>query len=187
MRKILFGFLALLLLCTFIFFNLGKWIDVTEKPVKSDIIVCLGGGTIDRVKKSIELLEDGYASRQLFLLVGESWYNQDYIAKHHPGISMVIDEAPKDTREEVLFIKQYMKDHGYKSALIVTDPPHSGRVQLLISLLSVDGDEMMTFRMIHSGVEWWDKMYYYENEQAGNFVKSEIIRIIYRYFSYFIV
>ncbi len=179
MKKIIFSVIFFLLLLAFVFLNLGKWIDVTEKPVKSDIIVCLGGGTIDRVKTSIKLLEQGYAGNQIFLLIGESWYNQPYIKKNHPGIPIVIDEGPKNTKEEVLFIKKYMKKHSYKSALIVTDPPHSGRVRLLTSLLSVEDDENMTFRMIGSDVKWWDREHYYNNERARGSVWHESIRILY--------
>ena len=67
-----------------------------------------------------------------------------YIKKNHPDMNVVIDESPKNTKEEVLFIKKYMKDHAYKSALLVTDPPHSRRVSLLTSLVSVEGDERMS-------------------------------------------
>ena len=153
--------------------------DVTEKPVKSDIIVCLGGGTIERVKKSIELFEKGYAGKQVFLLIGETWYNQPYIKKNHPDIPIVIDEDPKNTKEEILFIKQYMKKNGYKSALIVTDPPHSRRVSLLTSRLSAEGDETMTFRVIGSDVKWWDRENYYKNERARGFVGHESIKVLY--------
>jgi len=184
MKKVVFGFVAFLLLLTFVFLNLGKWVDVTEKPVKSDIIVCLGGGTIERVKKSIELLERGYARKHLFLLIGESGYNQPYIAINHPDIPIVIDEHPKNTQEEVLFIKKYMKKHGYKSALIVTDPPHSRRVSLLTSLISVEGDETMTFRMIDSGVVWWNRGNYYNNTFARVYVKHEMIKIAYNCIAY---
>ena len=180
MKKIVFSVVVILLLLPFVFFNLGKWIDVTEKPVKSDIIVCLGGGKIARVKKSIELLERGYADKQVLLLIGESWYNQPYIKKHHPDIPLVIDEGPKNTREEVLFIKQYMKKHKHKSALIVTDPPHSGRVKLLTSLVSVEEDENMTFRLIGSDVTWWNAEEYYKNERATSSVKHEVMGIVYR-------
>ncbi len=179
MNRVVFVLIALLLFLSFVFLNLGKWIDVTEKPVKSDIIVCLGGGTIDRVKKSIALLDDGYADKQVFLLLGESWYNQPYIKKNYPDMNIVIDEDPKNTEEEVLFIKKYMKQYSYKSALIVTDPPHSARVSLLSSLLSVEGDENMTFSYISSGVEWWNKEYYYKNKRARDSVWHESIRMLY--------
>jgi len=61
MKKIVFGFFVLCSLF-FLFFSLGKWIDVTEKPVKADIIVCLGGGTSERVQKAVSLYAQGYSS-----------------------------------------------------------------------------------------------------------------------------
>lgn len=179
--KVIYGFSALALLSSFVFFNLGKWIDVTEEPVKSDIIVCLGGGTIERVKKSIALLEESYVENNIFLLIGESWYNQPYLKKNYPNLAVIIDESPKNTKEEVLFIKQYMKAQGYKNALIVTDPPHSGRVQLLTFLLTVEGDESMTFRVVGSDVGWWDKDHYWKNKRARDFVKHEIVGILYHF------
>ena len=179
MKKIIFTFVVILLLLSFVFLNLGKWIDVTEEPVKADIIVCLGGGTIDRVKKSIELLEGGYSEKEVFLLIGESWYNQPYIKKNYPDMNIVIDESPKNTKEEVRFIKEYMKKHSYKSALIVTDPPHSGRVKLLTSLISVEGDENMTFHMIASEVKWWDAEQYYKSKRARGAVLHEVMGMVY--------
>ncbi len=183
MKKIIFVFTTILLLLSFVFLNLGKWIDVTEKPMKADIIVCLGGGTIDRVKKSIELLEGGYSEKEVFLLIGESWYNQPYIKKNYPDMNIVIDESPKNTKEEVLFIKQYMKKHGYKSALVVTDPPHSGRVKLLTSLIWVEGDENMTFAMIGTEVKWWDAEEYYKSERARGFVMHEVMGMVFHLIS----
>ncbi len=184
MKKIELAFATLFLLLPFVFLNLGKWMDVTEKPVKSDIIVCLGGGTIDRVKKSIEILNAGYAQENVFLLLGESNYNQPYIRKNYPKLPIVIEERPKKTSEEIRFIKKYMKKNGYKSALIVTDPPHTRRASLLISLISIEGDNDMTFIMVGSDVPWWDRERYWDNKKARNFVKHEIIRTLGSFFVY---
>ena len=184
MGKMVFVLIALFLLFSFVGLNLGKWLDVTEKPVKSDIIVCLGGGKIDRVKKSIELFEEGYAGKQVFFLIGESWYNQPYIKTNHPDMNIVIDEGPKNTKEEVLLIKRYMKEHGYNSALIVTDPPHSRRVSLLTSLISVEGDEALKFHLAASPVKWWDSEHYYGNKRARIYVEHEIKGILYTLLTY---
>lgn len=184
MRRIALICILLAVLLIFVFFNLGRFLDVTEAPAKSDIIVCLGGGTVDRVKKSIALVEKGYAKKQVFLLIGESWYNQPYIAKNHPGISLTIEEGPKNTKEEVLFIKNYMKERGYKSALIVTDPPHSRRVSLLTSLVNTEGDEAMRFHIVGSEVPWWDKDHFYENELAIDAVKYESLGILHSLMAY---
>ena len=154
--------------------------DATQEPVKSDIVFCLGGGTIDRVKKSIALLKEGYSEK--FLLLGESWYNQPYIKKNYPELPVTIDESPKNTEEEVLFIKRYMKAHGHKSALIVTDPPHTRRVKVLASHLLEDDN--ITFRMIGSDVAWWDARNYYRNEKAFHFALNELFKIPYTYVYY---
>lgn len=183
-NKVLFSFVTILLFLLFVGFNIGKWIDVTEEPIQSDIIVCLGGGTIERVKKSIELVERGYADKEIFLLLGESWYNQPYIKNNYPHLAVIIDESPKNTKEEVFFIKQYMYKHGYKSALIVTDPPHSRRISLLNTLLFLEGDAEMIFHIIGSDVKWWDREYYYNNQHARNAVVHESIRIVYSFIVY---
>ena len=176
MKKTVIALVLFLTLLTFIFFNLGKWVDVTEKPVSADIVICLGGGTVERVKKSIALLEQGYANK--FLLLGESWYNQPYIKKNYPELSVLIDEHPKNTQEEVLFITKYMKKHGYHNALIVTDPPHTRRVKVLAAQYLNDNDKI-SFRMIASDVTWWNREHYYQNEWARNAAWHELMKDLY--------
>jgi len=161
------------------FLNYGKWIDATVEPVKADLVVCLGGGTVERVKKSISLVKQGYVKQDVFLLLGESWYNQPYIRKSHPELKVEIDESPTNTKEEVLFIKKYMVENGYRNALVVTDPPHSRRVSLLNTILSVKGDDEITFHMIGSDVKWWHKEKYYDHKHSGDQVFIESMKILY--------
>ena len=179
MNKIELSFAIFFLLLPFIFLNLGKWMDVTEKPVKSDIIVCLGGGTIDRVKKSIKLFNEGYAQKKLFLLLGESWYNQPYIKKNYPKLPIVINERPKNTVEEIRFIRKFMGKHNCKIALIVTDPPHSRRVTLLNSLASAGDHKALDFHIVGSGVKWWNREHYWSNERARRTAVREFLKIPY--------
>lgn len=179
MKKIVNAFVLFILLLIISFLNLGKWLDVTDKPSKADIIVCLGGGTIERVKKSIALYEQGYASKKVFVLLGESWYNQPYIKKHYPQLPIQIGVSPQNTVEEVTFIIKYMEEHGYSSALIVTDPPHTRRVHLLLSNASDDTNGTFMFHLIGSDVLWWDKDHYYENKHARLAAWSEGLKVLY--------
>lgn len=179
MKKVIFYVFLFFVLIPLAFLNLGKWIDATVEPVKADIVVCLGGGTVERVKKSITLIEQGYVKKEVFLLLGESWYNQPYIKKNHPELKVEIEENPRNTKEEVLFIKRYMVEHGYKTALVVTDPPHTRRVSLLQSFLSVEGDDDLTFHMIDSDVTWWHKEKYYDHMRSGKTVLNESMKILY--------
>ena len=177
MKKILIIVLLFYTVLSWGLLNLGTWLDVTKAPMKSDLVVCLGGGTVDRVKKSIALIEEGYTDK--FLLLGESWYNQPYIQKNYPNLAVEIDESPKNTKEEVLFIKQYMIEHSYKSVLIVTDLPHSRRVKLLTSILRVKGDENLTFNIVGGDVKWWDDEHYWKNKRACTAVWHESVKVVY--------
>lgn len=179
MKIILFYFLLWFVILPVTFLNFGKWIDTTEKPQTSDIVVCLGGGTIERVQKSIALMQQGYVEKDVFLLLGESWYNMPYIRKNHPELKVEIEEKPTNTKEEVQFIKKYMVENGFKTALVVTDPPHTRRVSLLNSLLSVEGDDDLTFYMIGSDVKWWFKDDYYDHMDSAKAVLYESMKIIY--------
>ena len=153
----------------------------SRAPKQSDIIIPLGGGTIERTKKAVELIDEGYIKQKKLLLLGESWYNRPYIRRHYPNLDMDIDESPKNTFEEIDFIKHYMIRNGYESAIIVTDPPHSARVKLLTRMLHIKGDENLSFVIVGSGVKWWDEGKYYDNDFARNFAFQEIPRIAYRW------
>jgi len=44
----------------YIFFNLGNFLDITQNPTKTELIVCLGGGlSKNRSDKTIELYNNG--------------------------------------------------------------------------------------------------------------------------------
>ena len=174
MKKTLFSLIFLLALLCYLILNLGRWLDVTEPPVRSDIVVCLGGGTIDRVKQSVSLIKEGYARK--LLLLGESWYNQPYIRRHYPHLPLTIDESPHSTAEEILLLKHYMKTHRYHSALIVTDPPHTRRAKILTGLYPLHGDRQCSFHFIGSGVGWWHTETYYLNTRARLFAWHESIK-----------
>lgn len=174
---ILFAFIVL-------FFSVGKYIDVTQKPVESDLIVCLGGGTPERVQKSIALYTEGYSKQQLLLFPGEPYANRNYIRKHNPEIRFVLNPNAKNTADEVRFVKKYMSEHHYDSVIIVSDPPHTRRVKILTDLISVKNDEKFSYVFVSSDVLWWDRDRYWKNPRASHFVKHEILRIPYTYVYY---
>ena len=161
------------------FLNYGFWIDATKEPVKSDIIVCLGGGTVERLNTAVKLFTEGYSHSKSVLLIGESYDTKEYLKKRYPHTPVIQHPTPKNTREEVEYIKRYMVRHGYKTALIVTDPPHSRRVNVLDNVLSVNGDNDLVLRIVSSGVSWWKPKRYFDDERSGETVLSETIRILY--------
>ena len=178
------------------YYNLGKWLDITQEPVKSDIIVCLGGGDWRRYQKSIFLYEKGFSTQKILLLTGADITPEmkrrgipdgriTDLKKHHPQIRYLYLPQFSSSRAEIAGVKQYMAEHGYGSALIVTDPPHSRRFDILAHVVSVPGDETIHFRYVASGVKWWDKDVYYKNKTAKAYALTEFLKIPYNLYMLF--
>jgi len=172
------------------YFNLGKWLDITQKPVKSDVIICLGGGDWHRYSKAVSLFEKGYAEKKIMVLTGADVTPEmrrrgipdgriTDLKKHHPEIAFVYLPQLASTRAEVRGIKEYMLSHHYESALIVTDPPHTRRFSILVSLISLPGDDVLKFHYVSSGVPWWHKKTYYQNRFAKEYALTELLKIPY--------
>ena len=64
MKPILAAISALLLLIAILFVNLGHWLsEPVNKPVKTDLIVTLGGGDTERDQMAADLYKAGYAKK----------------------------------------------------------------------------------------------------------------------------
>ena len=187
MKKIALYALFCFVFLPWAFLNYGTFMDATEKPVKSDLIVCLGGGTVERLNKAVSLYQMDYSKSNAVILLGESYDTKAYLKKTYPNVDIVQHHEPKNTKEEVLYIKNYMFTHGFTSALVVTDPPHSRRVSILDTVLNVSGDDDITLHMVSSEVKWWKADKYYDDKRSGETVLSESFRILYSILCYGIV
>lgn len=150
---------------------------MSQSPVKAEIVACLGGGTVERVETSIKLLREGYVGN--ILMLGESWYHHPYLKKCGLEGVCIIKDSTENTKEEIVFLIAYMKKHDMHTALIVTDPPHTKRVEVLISQFLTE--DTIQLRIVGSKVVWWDAKNYYMNEKARSFVWHEIPKVVYRY------
>ena len=179
------------------FYNLGNFLDVTTTPHKADFIVCLGGGEKEgRIDKAYELYTNGFSDSNLLLLTGddrnkkrrdlgmddkriEFLKSYSFNEKHLIHFSMI-----GNTKVEILLIKEYMLKKNFKDVLIVTDAPHSRRVQTLWSLIKVDGDEVLRHSVIASKVDWWDADNYFATKKAKAFATVEFIKLVYIYVAF---
>lgn len=170
--------------------------DVTQEPVKSDVIVSLGGGGgQERIEKAVELYTKGYALQNLLILTGDessikkNIYIKDrriqYIEKNNlKNINILKKIYTINTKNEILFIKNFLIDNNYKSAIIVSDAPHSRRISKLIDILKVEGDDGLVFNLVATDTNWWIANTYYRNKRAKNFAFLEVIKLSYAYFAY---
>ena len=159
----------------YIFFNLGNFLDATSNPKETDLIICLGGGNYEnRGKKSLELYEKDFVKTNTIIFTG---YTN---IKDFKGANIVVNRNLQNTYEEVIFVKNYMKENGLKSATFVSEAPHSKRILLFTKLFGMGDFE---FNVVGSDYEW-DAKYYYKYPHMTAFVFTEITKIFYNLFLY---
>lgn len=199
LKKFFFSLILFTSIIIYLIFNLGNFLDIAQEPKKSDIIICLGGGNLDRPKKALELYENNYSLKKIVILTGDERTKKDkdnnlddkriiYLKENLIDINNIIHEKTlKNTIEEIRYIKEYLIKNQYKSAIIISDPPHAKRVKYLINKIHKSGDEYLNFSIVKSEVNWWDKEIYYMNKKAQVFALSEGFKLIYSYFIYELV
>lgn len=170
--------------------NLGNYFDITRPPIKSDVILCLGGETEYRVFKAFELFKLGYSTKNKIIITDKyaSMVSSKIDFLKANGLieetNIINNSKTQNTYEELMFMKKYMLKNNYKSLIILSSPAHSKRINMLIENFIKFSDSNITFIIVGDNVEWWNKSEYYKNRKAVSFVSQEFFKIIYNYIFY---
>lgn len=175
MSKSFFVISLILVLFIFLFLNLGKIVDATSKPKKVDLLISLGGGISEnRRAKTKELFENGYSNSNTIIFTGYQKFEKI------EGAYILNPRKLKNTYEEIIYVKSYMKEYGLKSATFITEAPHSGRVLLFTKFFGKDKYE---FSVVGSKFDW-DAKNYYKYPHMRIYVFSEISKLFFNLFLY---
>ncbi len=177
-------FILLLLVsvtATIFFFSLGILVSQNaENPEKSDVIIVLGGDNGLRVRKGAELYNGGYASHVILTGIDERFYHSGHpnwrerrmMALGVPKNAIKVDTKSKTTWEEAKNTSNTMEKKGWKSAIVVSDPPHMLRLHQTWSR-AFEGSSKK-FILVSTNPSWWHKGLWWTNRQSYQFVISEI-------------
>lgn len=196
--KIIITIIIIFALAFVFYLNLGKFLDATVEPTKTDLLVCLGGGDYKkRIEKTLDLYDKGLLNFETIVLTGyvnskrevKNGVVEDkrtsYIKNHvYNDIKIVINKDLRNTAEEVLYIKRYMIVNELKSVIIISEAPHSRRILLFFKLLSVNGDDDISVSVVGSDYKDWSSDNYFENKYAKNYAFTEVMKIVYGVFVY---
>jgi len=194
-KKYLFVIIFILLSILFIGFNnIGEYLDITIEPHKTDIIVYLGGGGFERMKRTLDLYKQNYSKTGKIIFTSSPTLHinkrtvlnkKDYFIQHGiSGENIVYAKKTRNTMEEILFVKSYMLEHNLKSVIFVSDPPHSRRIIVLAQSIANYRRNGLSCSVVGSDVKWWDKKYYYRSLKALTMIVSELIKLPYNYCVY---
>jgi uncharacterized SAM-binding protein YcdF (DUF218 family) len=144
----------------------------------SDVIIVLGGDG-DRDQYASTLYRWGLAKEVIATgaPIGTVTGATDLVTLGVPRDSIFLANGTQNTRDDAIHARQLMEQHGWKSALLVTDPYHARR-------------SLWTFRTAFEGTDlrvsaapvvggWFDADHWWQTESGFVAVNEEYIKLVY--------
>jgi uncharacterized SAM-binding protein YcdF (DUF218 family) len=149
-------------------------------PEKTDVIVVLGGDNGLRVRKGAELYRQGYAKNILLTGIDEKFYRPGHpnwrermiVSLGVPKKAVRVDTRSKTTWEEALNTSETMNKKGWKSALVVSDPPHMFRLHQTWN--KAFRASPRKFILVATEPAWWNPLLWWKSRKSFQFVISEM-------------
>ncbi|MGJ0429895.1 YdcF family protein [Methylobacter sp.] len=131
------GTVSVCVIAAYFLLQIDYWLVVENRPVNADMIVILGGDPGSRLRKGLNLYDQGFAHRLLLIdKEAGAWAH----VTHNGCKDCVLDDknvvilaGSTSTFTDASIVKTYCLEHGIKSLLVVTDPYHTRRVSLTFS------------------------------------------------------
>lgn len=140
-KRLLWG-LVLLIGLTFIFHPAilnwaGSRLIVQDPLEKADVILVLAGDDNgERVDEAVKLYKQGYAKKLLmsggrlaWRLTYAQWMRKQAVAEGVPQSAIILQDKSRSTVDDANFSLPIVKQHNFKSVLLVTSPSHSRRAK----------------------------------------------------------
>lgn len=189
MKKILFIIITLV-----VFLNLGRLIDLTEKPKPTDIIVVLGGYENTRILEGLNLYIDGFSISNKIILPNKQFigwvlkkdFLSNFIKENKINESNIVNlENVSNTMDELIAIKKYLNDNNLNEITIVTHPTHTLRIKLLANIIAnYDKDNIKINFVKADHTKVWNKKFYFLEWESIKLVFLELLKIPYNLIKY---
>jgi uncharacterized SAM-binding protein YcdF (DUF218 family) len=121
--------IAILLSAFLAFSYAGRLLVVNQSPVKSDAIILLTGGGIERLTKSVELFQKGLGCVLLISNASEDGLYSAAIQSGVPSKNIVKETKADSTYKNAWYTFQIMKKYKFQSAIVVSSDYHMRRVK----------------------------------------------------------
>jgi len=131
---VLAGALCIFSTVAWLAFHLADWLIVDGVPQQAEVVVVLGGGGGSRLRKGLELYEQGIVAG-LVLVDEKEKYWDTRLARQCPdckagGTPLTILTGSINTLTDARLVYEYCMAKDIKKLLVVTDPYHTRRASL---------------------------------------------------------
>ena len=177
-----------LLLTILIVLNVGYWLSAPRTvPTEGDIIVALGGGGIERVQRALQLYREGYAKKILLTGLGRvpgqrpnhylQWESRLLLDGGAPSEALLFDNQSGNSSEEANNTALLMKSRQWKTALVISDPPHLRRLDMVWG--AACARHGLEYRLIATKPPTWDASRWWGDKMWAKFVGMELLKLAY--------
>jgi len=172
--------------------NVGHWLSAPRRvPTQANLIVALGGGRgIERLRTALLLYQRGYAER--ILLTGFSgvqggdhytrWESKYLLERGVPRDALLFDDQSATSYEEANHTALLMKSRQWKTALVVSDPPHLRRLAMVWGPACSQND--IQYHLISTEPSTWDPSAWWRDKVWAKFVGMELVKLAYYALAY---
>lgn len=171
--------------------NVAGFLIVPTDITQSDVVVPLGGGTGERLDKAADLYRAGYASKVVITGVvgvgsgGGYWLDAVLKELYDRGVApgdVLFERKARSTYGEAVGLKSLLEEKGYKSAIVVTDPPHLRRATYVFGKVFAGSPVRLHFSS--SAPAWFRAEEWWKDETNFFFVVNEYQKLIYYLMKY---
>jgi uncharacterized SAM-binding protein YcdF (DUF218 family) len=192
-RKLWIAFGATVLLGLAALAFAGRFLAApAEAPAKADLLVSLGGDGGSRVQTAANLYAQGLAPRILLTGIDHGdaaarpryleWRAALLVERGVPASALLFDHESGNSWQEALNIQMLMAREGWKSVIVVSDPPHLRRLSWVWSRAFRGSG--LEYRLVAARLPGWDASYWWRHEKSAQFVLMELIKLTYYVFRY---
>lgn len=173
--------------------KVGHWLSVPGNvPTHGDIIVALGGGGIERVQSALKLYREGYAKKILLTGMGSGpgqspshylhWESRFLVDGGVSSEALLFDDRSRNSYEEANNTALLMKNRQWKTALVISDPPHLRRLDMVWGQACVRYG--LEYRLIATEPQTWDAAGWWRDKVWAKFVGMELLKLSYYAMAY---
>lgn len=164
----------------------GAYLIVTSDPQKSDAIVLLSGGSPQRTAEAVNLYLERYAQIVVITDTNETMADGSPVTQFQrmelilqgvsPNEVMVTERTVNSTRDEAKAVRALMRIHALKSCIVVTDPFHSRRTQLIFQ--DVFQDTGLGFQVVSARNHWYKSSTWFLSLAGWSNTLSEYVKLL---------
>lgn len=168
--------------------NIGYWLSAPRNmPQAADVIVALGGGGIERVQRALTLYKEGYARKVLLTGLDRDperrsnyylhWRSRLLLDGGVPSEALLFEDQSRNSYEEANNIALLMKNRQWKTALVISDPPHLRRLDMVWASACSQHD--LAYRLIATESPAWNASGWWRDKVWAKFVGMELLKLSY--------